>query len=116
MHKILLEEGEKPIIDGKKRLKPITKEIVRKKIIKWLDVGIIYPISNNSWVSLAQCVPKKRKTMVVENKIEQVNLVGPFFATIHGLDVGPTCGKGVLLLFRWVPGIKPNSCSLGGPT
>lgn len=30
MHKIILEEGEKVIIDGKRRLNPIMKEVVQK--------------------------------------------------------------------------------------
>ena len=44
------------------------KEVVKKEIIKWLDVGIIYSISNNSCVSLVQCVPKKGGVTVVANK------------------------------------------------
>ncbi|KAL5570863.1 hypothetical protein UlMin_020460 [Ulmus minor] len=43
------------------------KEVVKKEIIKWLDAGIIYPISNSSWVSPIQCVPKKGGMTVVEN-------------------------------------------------
>ncbi|KAA3487572.1 RNA-directed DNA polymerase-like protein [Gossypium australe] len=35
------------------RLNPIMKKVVKKEKIKWMDDGIIYPISNNSWVSLA---------------------------------------------------------------
>ena len=51
MYKIILEEGEKARIDGQRKLNPIMKEVVRKEVIKWLDAGIIYPISNSSWVS-----------------------------------------------------------------
>ena len=49
------------------RLNPIMKEVVKKEIIKWLDAGIIYPISDSSWVSLVQCVPKKGCMKMVEN-------------------------------------------------
>ena len=35
------------------------KEVVHKEVLKWLDVGVIYPISNNAWVSPVQVVPKK---------------------------------------------------------
>ena len=52
MQKIILEEGEKARIDRQRRLNPIMKEVVRKEVIKWLDVGIIYPISDSLWVSL----------------------------------------------------------------
>ncbi|XP_017972519.1 PREDICTED: RNA-directed DNA polymerase homolog [Theobroma cacao] len=44
------------------------KEVVKKTIIKWLDDGIIYPISDNDWVSPVQCVPKKGGMMVVANE------------------------------------------------
>ncbi|XP_052485157.1 uncharacterized protein LOC128040449 [Gossypium raimondii] len=50
MHKIILEESEKVIIDEQSRINPIMKEIVRKEVIQWLDTEIIYPISDSSWV------------------------------------------------------------------
>ncbi|KAL8103136.1 hypothetical protein AgCh_027607 [Apium graveolens] len=49
MHKILLEEGSKPTVEQQRQLNPIMKEVVKKKILKWLDAGIIYPISDSSW-------------------------------------------------------------------
>lgn len=68
MHKILLEEGSKPFIEHQRRLNPIMKEVVRKEIIKLLDAGIIYPISDSPWVSPIQCVPKKGGMTVVPNE------------------------------------------------
>ena len=44
------------------------KEIAKKEIIKWLDTGIIYPISDKSWVSPVQCIPKKGRVTVVANE------------------------------------------------
>ena len=41
------------------------KEVVRKEVLKWLDAGVIYPISDSSWVSLVQVVPKKKGTTVI---------------------------------------------------
>ncbi|PIN00194.1 DNA-directed DNA polymerase [Handroanthus impetiginosus] len=67
MHKILLEDDQKPSVKSQRRLNPIMKEVVKKEIIKWLDVGIIYPISDSSWVSPVQCVPKKGGITVVPN-------------------------------------------------
>lgn len=43
------------------------KEVVEKKITKWLDVAVIYPISDSSWDSPIQCVPKKGGMSVVAN-------------------------------------------------
>ncbi|KAL5579942.1 hypothetical protein UlMin_012384 [Ulmus minor] len=67
MHKILLEDSSKSSIEAQRRLNLIMKEVVKKEIIKWLDAGIIYPISDSSWVSPVQCVPKKGGMTVVEN-------------------------------------------------
>ena len=51
MHKILLEEDSKPTMDAQRCLNPSIKEVVRKEVLKWLDPGVIYPISDISWVS-----------------------------------------------------------------
>ncbi|CAN6547181.1 unnamed protein product [Malus baccata var. baccata] len=56
MHKILLEEGAKPTREAQHRLNPLMMEVVKKEVIKLLDVGIIYPISNSKWVSPVQVV------------------------------------------------------------
>lgn len=67
MHKIFLEENYKPTVEAQRRLNPVMKEVVNKEIIKWLDAGIIYPISDSKWVSLVQCVPKKGGITIVSN-------------------------------------------------
>ena len=42
-------------------------EILKKEILKLLDVGVIYLISNSKWVSPVQVVPKKSRITVVKN-------------------------------------------------
>lgn len=49
--KIFMEEGNKSSMQHQRRLNPLMKEVVRKKVIKWLDANIVYPISDNRWVS-----------------------------------------------------------------
>ena len=66
-HKILLEDTSKNSIEGHRRLNPIMKEVLKKEIIKWLDAGIIYPISDSVWVSRVQWVPKKGGITVITN-------------------------------------------------
>ena len=44
------------------------KEVVRKEVLKWLDVGVIYPISDSAWVSLVQVVPKKGGTTMIKTE------------------------------------------------
>ncbi|KAI3465800.1 hypothetical protein Pfo_022463 [Paulownia fortunei] len=59
MHKILMEESYKPSIEHQRRLNPAMKEVVRNEVLKWLNAGIIYAISDSSWVSPVHVVPKK---------------------------------------------------------
>ena len=47
MHKILLEENAKTSIEHQRRRNPIMKEVVRKEVLKWLNAGFIYAISNS---------------------------------------------------------------------
>ena len=65
MHWILLEDGHKPLVEAQRRLNPTMKEVIRKEVLKWLDAGVIYPISDSSWVSPVQVVPKKGGTTVI---------------------------------------------------
>jgi hypothetical protein len=67
MHKILLEDEVKPTVEHQRRLNPTMKEVVRKEVLKWLDAGVIYPISDSSWVSPVQVVPKKGGMTVVKD-------------------------------------------------
>ncbi|CAN6567562.1 unnamed protein product [Malus baccata var. baccata] len=67
MHRILLEEGAKPTREAQRRLNPPMMDVVKKEIIKLLDCGVIYPISDSRWVSPVQCVPKKSGVTVVKN-------------------------------------------------
>ena len=48
------------------------QEVVRAEVLKLLDVGIIYPISDSNWVSLVQFVPKKSGIIVVKNEDDQL--------------------------------------------
>ncbi|CAN6685846.1 unnamed protein product [Malus baccata var. baccata] len=67
MHRILLEEGSKTSREAQRRLNPPMMEVVKKEIIKLLDCGVVYPISDSRWVSPVQCVPKKSGVTVVAN-------------------------------------------------
>ncbi|VVA38602.1 PREDICTED: LOW QUALITY PROTEIN, partial [Prunus dulcis] len=58
----------KPSRDAQRRLNPNMKEVVRAEVLKLLDVGIIYPISDSKWVSPVQVVPKKSGITVVKNE------------------------------------------------
>jgi len=44
------------------------KEEVRNEVLKLLEAGLIYPISNSTWVSPVQVVPKKGGMTVIKNE------------------------------------------------
>jgi len=48
------------------------KEEVRKEVLKLLEAGLIYPISDSSWVSPVQVVPKKGGMTVVKNDRDEL--------------------------------------------
>ncbi|RVW34153.1 Retrovirus-related Pol polyprotein from transposon 17.6 [Vitis vinifera] len=50
-----------------RRLNPLMQDVVRNEVLKLLDAGIIYPISDSSWVSPTQVVPKKSGITVMKN-------------------------------------------------
>ncbi|GJX11627.1 DNA-directed DNA polymerase [Tanacetum coccineum] len=67
-HKILMEDDSKPAIQHQRRVNPKIHEVIKKEVIKLLDAGLIYPISDSPWVSPVHCVPKKGGMTVVTNK------------------------------------------------
>lgn len=67
MHHLLLEEGAKMIREAQRRMKPSMMEVVKKEILKLIDVGIIYPILESKWVSTS-VVPKKTGITIVKSQ------------------------------------------------
>jgi len=55
-------------IEMQRRLTPYMKEVVKNEVIKLLDNGIIYPISDSKWVSPTQVVPKKSGVTMITNE------------------------------------------------
>nr|GFA16722.1 putative reverse transcriptase domain-containing protein [Tanacetum cinerariifolium] len=66
-HKILLEEDYEPKVQIQRRVNPKIHDVIKKEVEKILDAGLIYPISDSSWVSPVHCVPKKGGMTVVTN-------------------------------------------------
>ncbi|GJS74426.1 reverse transcriptase domain-containing protein [Tanacetum coccineum] len=66
-HKILMEEDYKPAVQHQRRVNPKIHDVIKKEVEKFLDAGLIYPISDSPWVSLVHCVPKKGGMTVVTN-------------------------------------------------
>ncbi|XP_022874283.1 uncharacterized protein LOC111393120 [Olea europaea var. sylvestris] len=75
MHKILMEDGSKPSVEGQCKLNPTLKEAMRKEVLKLLDAGIIYHISDSSWVSPVHVVPKNGGITAEKNELIPTRLV-----------------------------------------
>nr|GEU75879.1 DNA-directed DNA polymerase [Tanacetum cinerariifolium] len=67
-HKILMEEDYKPAVQSQRRVNPKIQDVIKKEVIKLLDAGMIYPISDSPWVSPIHCMPKKGGMTVVANE------------------------------------------------
>ncbi|KAK8931033.1 hypothetical protein KSP39_PZI016254 [Platanthera zijinensis] len=67
-HKILMEDNSRNSIQPQCRINPNMKEVVKGEVMKLLDAGIIYPISDSKWVSPVQVVPKKGGITIVSNE------------------------------------------------
>ena len=68
MHKILLNDDAKTSVEHQRRLNPMMKDVVRKEVLKWLNAGFIYAISDNPWVSPVHVFPKKGGFTVIRNE------------------------------------------------
>ncbi|KAD5507914.1 hypothetical protein E3N88_15617 [Mikania micrantha] len=67
-HKISMEEDFKHVVQHQRRLNPNMQDVVKKEVIKLLDAGLIYPISDSPWVSPVQVIPKKGGMTVITNE------------------------------------------------
>nr|GEV69755.1 DNA-directed DNA polymerase [Tanacetum cinerariifolium] len=67
-YKILMEEDFKPVVQHQRRVNLKIHDVIKQEVIKLLDAGLIYPISDSPWVSSMHCVPKKGWFTVIENE------------------------------------------------
>nr|GEZ02270.1 reverse transcriptase domain-containing protein [Tanacetum cinerariifolium] len=67
-HKILMEEYFEPVVQHQRRVNPKIHDVIKQDVLKLLDAGLIYPISDSPWVSPVHCVPRKGGFTVVENE------------------------------------------------
>ncbi|XP_071924761.1 uncharacterized protein [Coffea arabica] len=72
MHRILMEDNYKPVVETQRRLNPNMKEVVRNEILKWLDACIIFPISDSVWISPIHVVPKKSGITIIMSKSDEM--------------------------------------------
>ncbi|GJV71583.1 reverse transcriptase domain-containing protein [Tanacetum coccineum] len=67
-HKILLEENAKPVVQHQRRVNPKIHEVIKQEVIKLLDAGLIYPISDSPW---EKCHFMVKEGIVLGHKISK---------------------------------------------
>nr|GEV57573.1 reverse transcriptase domain-containing protein [Tanacetum cinerariifolium] len=75
-HKILMEEDFEPAVQYQRRVNPKIHDVIKNEVLKFLDAGLIYPISDSPWVSPVHYVPKKGGFTVVVNEENELILTG----------------------------------------
>nr|GEX44070.1 reverse transcriptase domain-containing protein [Tanacetum cinerariifolium] len=73
-HKILMEDDFEPAVQHQRRVNPKIYDVIKKEVLKLLDAGLIYLISDSPWVSPVHCIPKKGGFTVVENEENELIL------------------------------------------
>ncbi|XP_071939987.1 uncharacterized protein [Coffea arabica] len=86
MHRILLENGCKPVVETQRRLNPNMKEVVRNEILKWLDAdkkGTENLVADH--LSRLEYIPVKDQVPIQENFPDEFVLAiinSPWYADI----------------------------------
>ena len=65
-------EDYKHVAQPQRCLNPTMKEVVRKEVVKLLEDGMIYLISDSQWISPVQVVPNKGGMTVVKSEKNQL--------------------------------------------
>nr|GEZ52739.1 reverse transcriptase domain-containing protein [Tanacetum cinerariifolium] len=48
-HKILMEEDFEPAVQQQRKVNPKIHDVIKQEVLKLLDAGLIYPISDSTW-------------------------------------------------------------------
>nr|GEV18141.1 DNA-directed DNA polymerase [Tanacetum cinerariifolium]GEV23228.1 DNA-directed DNA polymerase [Tanacetum cinerariifolium] len=70
----LITDDFEPMVQHYRRVNPKIHDVIKNEVLKLLDAGLIYSISNSLWVSPVHCVPKKGGFTVVENEENELIL------------------------------------------
>nr|GEX68978.1 reverse transcriptase domain-containing protein [Tanacetum cinerariifolium] len=87
-----MEDDFKPTVQHQRRVNLKIHEVIKKEVIKLLDAGLIYLISDSPWVSPVHCVPKMSGITVVENEDNELiptRLVTDGFSGYFQIPIDP---------------------------
>nr|GEW29750.1 retrovirus-related Pol polyprotein [Tanacetum cinerariifolium] len=88
-----MEEDYKPAVQSQRRVNPKLHEVIKKEVIKLLDAGMVYPISDCPWVSPTHCVPKKGGITIVENENNEHIPTRYYVTTVRRHQLNSKLGK-----------------------
>ncbi|GJX65029.1 reverse transcriptase domain-containing protein [Tanacetum coccineum] len=80
-----MEDDFKSAVQRQRRVNPKIHEVIKKEVVKLLDAGLIYPISDSPWVSPVHCVPKKGGMTVVTNEDNKLIPTRYMMAIFHDM-------------------------------
>nr|GEW47859.1 hypothetical protein [Tanacetum cinerariifolium] len=49
-HKILMEDDFEPVVQHQRRVNPKIHDVIKNEVLKLLDAGLIYPVSDSPWI------------------------------------------------------------------
>ncbi|XP_058751160.1 uncharacterized protein LOC131624216 [Vicia villosa] len=87
-----MEEDFKLVAQPQRRLNSTMKEVVRKEVIKLLEVEIIYPISDSAWIVVNRC--PMLVIIVVNCRLKVILRLGLKLSSLNGEMVVNTPAKG----------------------
>nr|GEW82331.1 reverse transcriptase domain-containing protein [Tanacetum cinerariifolium] len=67
-HKILMEDDFKPTVQHQRRVNLKIHKVIKKEVLKLLDVGLIYPISDSPWIKSSGSVFMARKPLIFSRR------------------------------------------------
>nr|GEV40035.1 reverse transcriptase domain-containing protein [Tanacetum cinerariifolium] len=70
----LIMEDFEPVVQHQRRVNPKIHDVIKNEVLKLLDAGLIYPISDSPWVSPVHSIQKKGSFTVVENEDDELIL------------------------------------------
>ncbi|GJX39966.1 reverse transcriptase domain-containing protein [Tanacetum coccineum] len=81
----LIKDDFKPAVQHQRRVNPKIHKVIKNKVVKLLDAGLIYPISDSPWVSPVHCVPKKGRMTIVTNEDNELIPTRYMMAIFHDM-------------------------------
>nr|GEY80013.1 retrovirus-related Pol polyprotein from transposon 17.6 [Tanacetum cinerariifolium] len=69
-----IKEDFELAVQHQRRVNPKIHDVIKQEVLKLLDAGLIYPISDSPWVSPVHYVPKKSGFTVVRNEDNELIL------------------------------------------